>query len=194
MPISWSGIPRRTRTLSAKTHHQKVDFSIFEGMDVTGVPSHTIANGKVVYAKGEVRAQKGTGRYIKRPAFTPGFSAREKRQTASTLNAARYTARSLKAKDISLPAVIVVADAPGHDVLPATDGIGHRHAEGLALLRHGHGAHFLARRLVTVGAAPSPSRTADAGGVGGDPADRRRSPASWSPAARHCRPGRCAAG
>ena len=74
--------PNMTRTLSAKTHHQKVDFSIFEGMEVTGAPSHTVSQGRIVYANGELRAQKGTGRYIKRPAFAPGFSAREKR-TAS---------------------------------------------------------------------------------------------------------------
>ena len=30
--------PKATRTISAKTHHQKVDFNIFEGMTVTGVP------------------------------------------------------------------------------------------------------------------------------------------------------------
>ena len=29
--------PQGTRTISAKTHHQKVDFNIFEGMTVTGV-------------------------------------------------------------------------------------------------------------------------------------------------------------
>jgi len=61
--------PQATRTLSAKTHHQKVDFSIFEGMTVVGVPSHTISQGKIVFSNGELRAVKGTGRYIKRPAF-----------------------------------------------------------------------------------------------------------------------------
>jgi len=74
--------PVAARTLSAKTHHQKVDFSIFEGMAVKGAPSHTIAGGKIVYAKGELRAVRGAGRYIKRPAFTPGFTAREKRMAA----------------------------------------------------------------------------------------------------------------
>jgi dihydropyrimidinase len=74
--------PQAKKTLSAKTHHQKVDFSIFEGMVVTGAPSCTISQGRLVYARGELRAQKGTGRYIKRPAFTPGFSAHEKRTAA----------------------------------------------------------------------------------------------------------------
>jgi dihydropyrimidinase len=62
--------PKATRTISAKTHHQNVDFSIFEGMQVTGNPSHTVAGGKVVFTKGDLRAVKGAGRYIKRPAFT----------------------------------------------------------------------------------------------------------------------------
>jgi len=66
--------PNAGRTISAKTHHQNVDFSIFEGMEVTGNPSHTVANGKVVFAKGELRAVKGAGRYIKRPAFNPMFA------------------------------------------------------------------------------------------------------------------------
>ncbi len=72
--------PQASRTISAKTHHQKVDFSIFEGMKVKGVPSHTIANGKLVYAKGDMRAVRGAGRYIKRPAFPSSFAALEKRR------------------------------------------------------------------------------------------------------------------
>ena len=70
--------PKAKRTISAKTHHQNVDFSIFEGMEVTGVPSHTVANGKIVYAKGELRAVKGAGRYIKRPPFPSSFKAMDK--------------------------------------------------------------------------------------------------------------------
>ena len=70
--------PKAKRTISAKTHHQNVDFSIFEGMEVTGVPSHTVANGKIVYAKGELRAVKGAGRYIKRPPFPSSFAAMDK--------------------------------------------------------------------------------------------------------------------
>lgn len=74
--------PAASKTLSAKTHHQKVDFSIFEGMVIKGAPSHTIAGGKIVYSKGDLRAVPGAGRYIKRPAFTSGFTARERRMAA----------------------------------------------------------------------------------------------------------------
>jgi dihydropyrimidinase len=67
--------PKGTRTISAKTHHQKVDFNIFEGMTVTGVPSHTISQGRVVWADGKLDAVEGAGRYIKRPTFPPAFEA-----------------------------------------------------------------------------------------------------------------------
>ena len=63
--------PEGTRTISAKTHHQKVDFNIFEGMKVKGIASHTISQGKVVWDKGQLKVEKGAGRYIDRAAV-PG--------------------------------------------------------------------------------------------------------------------------
>ena len=67
--------PKATKTISRKTHHQNIDFNIFEGMQVTGLPSHTISNGRLLYANGELMAEKNTGTYIKRPAFQPIFDA-----------------------------------------------------------------------------------------------------------------------
>ena len=67
--------PEASKTISAQTHHQNVDFNIFEGMEVRGLPSHTIANGKLRFKDGELMTSKGDGRYIKRPAFQPMFSA-----------------------------------------------------------------------------------------------------------------------
>ncbi len=74
--------PAGSKTLSAKTQHSKGDFNIFEGRTVTGIPSHTISQGKVVFANGDLRVQEGAGRYIKRPAFGPQFSAGQKRAQA----------------------------------------------------------------------------------------------------------------
>ena len=67
--------PQGTKTLSVKTQHSKVDFNVFEGRKVRGIASHTVSQGKVVYARGELRAEKGVGRYIKRPAFGTNFHA-----------------------------------------------------------------------------------------------------------------------
>lgn len=71
--------PRATKTLSVKTQHSKGDFNIFEGRQVTGLPSHTISRGKIVYANGDLRAEKSAGQYFKRPAFGPNFRAVQKR-------------------------------------------------------------------------------------------------------------------
>jgi dihydropyrimidinase len=46
--------PNQTRTVSKDTHHQAVDFNIFEGMECHGVPLYVITNGKVVVDEGKV--------------------------------------------------------------------------------------------------------------------------------------------
>ena len=67
--------PKASRTISAKTHHQRVDFNIFEGMKVTGLPSHTISQGKLVWADGKLNVERGAGRYIPRPTYASVFEA-----------------------------------------------------------------------------------------------------------------------
>lgn len=74
--------PRQSRVISAKTHHQNIDFNIFEGMQVEGGPSHTISQGRVVWKDGQLRAERGAGRYIDRPAFAPYFEALKKVNSA----------------------------------------------------------------------------------------------------------------
>jgi dihydropyrimidinase len=74
--------PQGSKTLSAATQHSRGDFNIFEGRTVRGIPTHTISAGKIVYAEGELRAQTGAGRYLKRPAFGPHFEAAKQRAHA----------------------------------------------------------------------------------------------------------------
>lgn len=74
--------PAGSKTLSAKTQFGKGDFNIFEGRTVKGIPSHTVSQGELVYVKGELRAVRGKGRYIKRPAFGPDFGAVQQRAQA----------------------------------------------------------------------------------------------------------------
>uniref|UniRef100_A0A914X952 dihydropyrimidinase n=1 Tax=Plectus sambesii TaxID=2011161 RepID=A0A914X952_9BILA len=72
--------PRATRTISAKTHHQAVDFNIFEGMEVHGVPLCTITRGVVAWENGELKAVKGSGRFVPLPTHSPAvFGSNEQR-------------------------------------------------------------------------------------------------------------------
>jgi dihydropyrimidinase len=75
--------PAATHTLSVKTQHSKGDDNINEGRSVQGMPSNTISQGVVAYARGDLRAEMGKGRYIKRPAFGPNVDAVQRR--AATL-------------------------------------------------------------------------------------------------------------
>ena len=67
--------PTATKTISAKTHHQNIDYNIFEGMTVTGCASHTISQGRVVYADGQLEVERGAGRYVDRPPYAPFYDA-----------------------------------------------------------------------------------------------------------------------
>ncbi len=58
--------PAASRTISAATHHQNVDFNVFEGRTVTGLARTTIANGNIVWHDNMLRARRGAGRYLKR--------------------------------------------------------------------------------------------------------------------------------
>lgn len=58
--------PAGTSKISAKTHHQRVDRNIFEGFELKGKVSNSIVNGKLQFTKGDLRVERGAGRYLKR--------------------------------------------------------------------------------------------------------------------------------
>jgi hypothetical protein len=53
--------PAASKTISAKTHRQNIDFNIFEGMTVKGCASHTVSGGKLVMRTATCRSS-GAGR------------------------------------------------------------------------------------------------------------------------------------
>lgn len=71
--------PNATRTISAKTHRQNIDFNIFEGMQVTGVPVTTLSRGEIVWNRGDMRAERGRGAHIERPPFPAYWDAQLKK-------------------------------------------------------------------------------------------------------------------
>ncbi len=74
--------PKGSRTISVKTHHQNVDYNIFEGRTVTGIATHTLTRGVVAWKNGDLRAVRGAGRYVPRPTSGAFFEANSKRQAA----------------------------------------------------------------------------------------------------------------
>jgi dihydropyrimidinase len=58
--------PAARQTLSAATHHMNVDYSAYEGMEITGKVDVTISRGQVVTSDGEFRGSAGHGSFLSR--------------------------------------------------------------------------------------------------------------------------------
>jgi len=58
--------PAKEHTISAKTHHMNVDYNLFEGLKVKGVPSIVFSAGRLLVEDGEFKGETGAGRFIKR--------------------------------------------------------------------------------------------------------------------------------
>ncbi len=71
--------PEHSRTISKDEHHQNIDFNIYEGMTVIGGPAYTLSRGRVVYDKGQLNTERGTGRYVNRPCFAPYWTSQKTR-------------------------------------------------------------------------------------------------------------------
>jgi dihydropyrimidinase len=76
--------PKGSKTISAETHHQNIDFNIYEGMEVTGVPAYTLSRGNVVWENGELNTVRGAGQYVPRAPFASYWGAIEKRNALAT--------------------------------------------------------------------------------------------------------------
>ncbi len=66
--ILWD--PNKEETISAKTHHMRVDYSMFEGIKVKGAPRQVLVGGRVVIDNGKFVGKVGAGRFLKRQTYT----------------------------------------------------------------------------------------------------------------------------
>jgi len=94
-----------TKTISAKTHHQKVDYNIFEGMEVKGSASHTLSQGNIVFADGKLNVERGAGRYVDRPPFASYYDAMNKRAAVKTTSGVKRVAKPTRAAMKKKPAI-----------------------------------------------------------------------------------------
>jgi dihydropyrimidinase len=61
--------PNREQTISAKTHHMRVDYSAYEGRTVRGVTETVLSRGDVIVENGTFKGKAGSGRFLKRSTF-----------------------------------------------------------------------------------------------------------------------------
>jgi dihydropyrimidinase len=63
--------PKRKKTISAKTQQSAIDYNVFEGFEVTGLPRFTLTRGEVAVTENKIDAHQGHGEFIAREAKTP---------------------------------------------------------------------------------------------------------------------------
>src|SRR5438270_11788280 len=62
--------PRHEETISAKTHHMRVDYSMFEGIRTTGAPRTVLSRGRVIIDAGKFVGRPGSGQFLRRQTYS----------------------------------------------------------------------------------------------------------------------------
>jgi dihydropyrimidinase len=60
--------PNAAHTISSKTHHMRVDYSMFEGFEVRGNAHTVLSRGRVIVQDGQFAGKPGAGQFLKRQA------------------------------------------------------------------------------------------------------------------------------
>src|SRR3984957_19071836 len=58
--------PNEERVISAKTHHMRVDYSMFEGIQIKGAPKTVLSRGLTVIDGGKFVGRPGAGQFLRR--------------------------------------------------------------------------------------------------------------------------------
>jgi len=58
--------PNEEQTISARTHHMRVDYSMFEGIRVKGVTKTVLSRGRTIIENGQFLGKPGAGEFLKR--------------------------------------------------------------------------------------------------------------------------------
>jgi dihydropyrimidinase len=64
--------PKATKAISAKNQVSRIEYNVFEGFQLTGLPVKVFLRGRLAAENGQVRAERGQGRFVARqplPAF-----------------------------------------------------------------------------------------------------------------------------
>jgi dihydropyrimidinase len=70
--------PNKEKTITANKQQSAIDYNVFEGKHVKGLPRYTLTRGHVSVMDGEVKTQEGHGKFVKREANAPVNAALSK--------------------------------------------------------------------------------------------------------------------
>ncbi|MBV1896907.1 MAG: dihydropyrimidinase, partial [Rhodobacteraceae bacterium] len=62
--------PEKEKTISAESQQSSIDYNVFEGKEVKGLPRFTLTRGQVAVHDGEIRTQEGHGEFVRRSPNT----------------------------------------------------------------------------------------------------------------------------
>lgn len=63
--------PGASKTIRAKDQLSIIDYNVFEGVEVTGLPIVTLSRGRIAWMDKQIQLKAGDGGYVERPAFAP---------------------------------------------------------------------------------------------------------------------------
>ncbi len=63
--------PGKEKVISAESQQSAIDYNVFEGCRVKGLPRFTLTRGQVAVHDGEIRTEEGHGEFVARPANGP---------------------------------------------------------------------------------------------------------------------------
>ena len=63
--------PKRKKTISAKTQQSVIDYNVFEGFEVVGLPRFVLTRGEVAVTEDKIDARPGHGKFVAREPKNP---------------------------------------------------------------------------------------------------------------------------
>lgn len=83
--------PEKSKTISATDQQSAIDYNVFEGQEVKGLPRYTLTRGRVAFADGAIIPEPGHGQFVTR---APKGAVNEALSTWKELTAPRAVERS----------------------------------------------------------------------------------------------------
>ncbi|CAI5942228.1 unnamed protein product, partial [Closterium sp. NIES-64] len=74
--------PRGSTTISATSHHSRIDTNVYEGWRMQGNIEVTVSQGRVVWRHGRLNVTRGAGRFVPMRPFGPLFHGMQARDAA----------------------------------------------------------------------------------------------------------------